>query len=94
VAAAVASEEVWAVDLTPELPPREVLEELDVAAGVLDALERLDVRFHVDLDPDRQPYVHARDRRSGEGWRVDPAALLDLLSGDDVAFDEARAVRP
>lgn len=77
------------MELIPAVPPREVLEELDVAAGVLDALDRLDVRFHVDLDLDRQPCVHATDRARGDAWKVDPTALLDLLAGDE-SLDESR----
>ena len=69
------------MDLIPAQPPREVLEELDIAAGVLDSLERLNVRFHVDLDLDDEPCVHASD--GDAAWRLDPAALLDLLAGDD-----------
>jgi hypothetical protein len=75
-------EEELVVELIPALPPREVLDELDVAAGVLDALERLDVRFHVDLDFDQRPCVHASDGVHGEAWKVDPTALLALLAGD------------
>jgi hypothetical protein len=83
-------EEAWDVDLIPALPPREVLDELDVAQGVLDSLERLDVRFHVDLDLDRRPCVHASDAATGDAWKVDPAALLELLAGDDDALDDSR----
>jgi hypothetical protein len=76
------------VDLIPAQPPREVLDELDVAAGVLDALDRLNVRFHVDLDLDEQACVHASD--GADAWRLDPAALLALLSGDDDVLEETR----
>jgi hypothetical protein len=76
------------VDLIPAQPPREVLEELDVAAGVLDALERLNVHFHVDLDFDRHACVHATD--GADAWRLDPAELLELLAGDDDVLDESR----
>jgi hypothetical protein len=85
-----AIEEVWDVDLIPAQPPREVLEELDVAQGVLESLERLNVRFHVDLDLDERPCVHASDAASGNAWKVDPTALLELLAGDDDALDESR----
>jgi hypothetical protein len=76
------------VDLIPAQPPREVLEELDVAAGVLDALERLNVRFHVDLDFDSHACIHASD--GADAWRLDPAALLEVLAGDDEVLDESR----
>jgi len=79
------------VDLIPAQPPREVLEELDVAQGVLESLERLNVRFHLDLDLDRRPCVHASDVGSGDAWKVDPSALLDLLAGDDAALDLTRS---
>ena len=69
------------MDLIPAQPPREVLEELDIAQGVLESLERLNVRFHVDLDLDRQPCVHASDAGSGDAWKVDPSALLDAARG-------------
>ncbi len=78
------------MELIPELPPREVLEQLDIAAGVLETLERLDVRFHVDLDVDQRPCVHASDGASGDAWKLDPTALLDLLAGDDDVLDESR----
>ena len=76
------------MDLIPAQPPREVLDELDVAAGVLESLERLNVRFHVDLDLDHEPCVHAVD--GVDAWRLDPTALLDLLAGNDDALDESR----
>jgi hypothetical protein len=76
------------VDLIPAQPPREVLDELDIAAGVLDTLERLNVRFHVDLDLDERPCVHASD--GDAAWRLDPTALLELLAGDDEVLDESR----
>ena len=79
------------VDLIPAQPPREVLDELDIAAGVLDSLERLNVRFHVDLDVDEQPCVHASD--GDDAWRLDPTALLALLAGDDDVLDESRTAR-
>jgi hypothetical protein len=79
------------MDLIPAQPPREVLEELDIAQGVLESLDRLNVRFHVDLDLDRQPCVHASDAAAGNAWKVDPAALLDLLAGDDAALDLTRS---
>ena len=78
------------MELIPALPPREVLDELDMAAGVLEALERLDVRFHVDLDFDQQPCVHASDGSRGDAWKVDPSALLALLAGDAAALEESR----
>jgi hypothetical protein len=87
---AAVSDEAWVVDLIPAQPPREVLEELDIAQGVLESLERLNVRFHVDLDLDRQPCVHARDGGSGDAWKVDPSALLDLLAGADATLDGTR----
>ena len=76
------------MDLIPAQPPREVLDELDVAAGVLESLERLNVRFHVDLDLDHEPCVHAVD--GVDAWRLDPTALLALLAGDDDVLDESR----
>ena len=76
------------MDLIPAQPPREVLDELDVAAGVLESLERLNVRFHVDLDLDHEPCVHAVD--GADAWRLDPTALLELLAGDDAVLDESR----
>ena len=79
------------MDLIPAQPPREVLDELDIAAGVLDSLERLNVRFHVDLDVDEQPCVHASD--GDDAWRLDPTALLALLAGDDDVLDESRTAR-
>jgi len=78
------------VDLIQRRPPREVLEELDVAAGVLEVLERLEVRFHVDLDLDRRPCVHASDRGNGDAWKIAPWTLLELLAGDEDALDESR----
>jgi hypothetical protein len=91
VGLAAVPEEAWVVDLIPAQPPREVLDELDIAAGVLDSLERLNVRFHVDLDVDAQPCVHASD--GGDAWRLDPAALLAVLAGDDDVLDESRTAR-
>ena len=76
------------MDLIPAQPPREVLEELDIAAGVLDTLERLNVRFHVDLDLDHEACVHATD--GADAWRLDPTTLLELLAGDDDVLDESR----
>jgi hypothetical protein len=92
VGLAAVSDEVWAVDLIPGQPPREVLEELDVAQGVLESLERQNVRVHVDLDLDRQPCVHASDGRSGDAWKLDPSALLELLAGGDAGLDPTRSV--
>jgi hypothetical protein len=88
VGLAAVPEELWLVDLIPAQPPREVLDELDIAAGVLDSLERLNVRFHVDLDFDHEPCVHATD--GADAWRLDPSALLELLAGDDHVLDESR----
>jgi hypothetical protein len=93
VGLAAVSDEAWVVDLIPAQPPREVLEELDIAQGVLESLERLNVRFHVDLDLDRQPCVHASDAGSGSAWKLDPSALLDLLAGDDDALEPMRSTR-
>jgi hypothetical protein len=91
VGLAAVSDEVGAVDLIPAQPPREVLDELDIAQGVLESLERLNVRFHVELDLDRQPCVHASDVGSGNAWKVDPSTLLELLAGDDAALDLTRS---
>jgi hypothetical protein len=93
VGLAAVSDEAWAVDLIPAQPPREVLEELDIAQGVLESLERLNVRFHVDLDLDRQPCVHASDAGSGSAWKLDPSELLDVLAGDDDALEPMRSTR-
>jgi hypothetical protein len=90
VGLAAVSDEARVVDLIPAHPPREVLDELDVAQGVLESLERLDVRFHVDLDLDRQPCVHASDAGSGSAWRLDPSELLDVLAGNDAALGPVR----
>ena len=79
------------MDVIPAQPPREVLDELDIAAGVLDSLERLNVRFHVDLDLDLEPCVHASD--GDAAWRLDPTALLALLAGDGEVLDESRTAR-
>ena len=79
------------MDLIPAQPPREVLEELDIAQGVLESLERQSVRFHIELDLDRQPCVHASDAGSGNAWKVDPSTLLELLAGDDAALDLTRS---
>ena len=78
------------MDLIPAHPPREVLDELDLAQGVLESLERLNVRFHVDLDLDQRPCVHASDAVNGDAWKLDPAKLLELLAGDDEVLDETR----
>jgi hypothetical protein len=88
---AVVPGEARVVDLIPAGPPREVLDELDVAAGVLDSFERLNVRFLVDVDLDEQPCVHASD--GDDAWHLDPTALLALLAGDDEVLGKSRTAR-
>ena len=64
----------------PDVPPPELLAELDVAARVLDALTARAATLTFDMDEQTRG-LGIDLAESGETRRLAPAQLLDLLAG-------------